>query len=81
MDRLKTCIESLRLLASQPASESNWIPLAEQRVDEYLRSGVAPRPSLERLGNAVSNASHPSEEPFWTIVREYVGSCLSKFPF
>jgi hypothetical protein len=66
--RLRMCIEALRLLADQPATEFNRAPLAERLIDEYLRAKDA---SPERLRAAI-NAE--GEDPFWITMREYVQS-------
>jgi hypothetical protein len=70
--RLRTCIELLRRLADQPASETNRLLLAERYIDEYLRAKDA---SPERLMDAI-NAE--GEDPFWITMREYVQSRLRR---
>jgi hypothetical protein len=70
--RLQTCMDALRVLADQPASELNRVPLAERLIDDYIRYSDA---SLERLMDAI-NAK--GEDPFWIIMGEYVQSRMRR---
>jgi hypothetical protein len=70
--QLRMCIEVLRVLADQPANELNRVPLAERRIDEYLRAKDG---SPERLRAAI-NAE--GEDPFWVMMREYVQSRMRR---
>ena len=82
MDRLRNCMDALRVLAGSPESEGR-MRVSEIRINEYLGPDVAAvRSLLERLGNAISIEAkeHPSEIAFWTVVQEYVGSWLSRLP-
>jgi len=68
--RLRTCIDLLRRLADQPASETNRLPLGERYIDEYLRvKGASP----EQLNDEIKAKG---EDPFWITMREYVQSRL-----
>jgi hypothetical protein len=64
------CIEALRVLADQPATEFNRVPLAERHIDEYLRAKDA---SLQLLLDAI-NAE--GGDDFWITVGEYVQSLM-----
>jgi len=71
----------LGVLAKEPETEVNRLPVAELRVNEYLRPDVvALRSSLERLSNVVSTEAEKrsGEGFFWSGVRDYVNSYLSK---
>jgi hypothetical protein len=71
-NRLRVCMDALRVLADQPASELNRMPLAERLIDDYLRHKDA---SFERLMDAI-NAK--GEDLFWITMREYVQSRLRR---
>jgi hypothetical protein len=82
MNRLRNCMDSLRVLARSPESEGR-VRVAEIRINEYLGPDVgAVRPLLEELHHAigVESEEHPSENAFWTVIQEYVGSWLSRLP-
>jgi hypothetical protein len=82
MDRLRNCMDSLRVLARSPESQGR-VRMAEIRINEYLGPDVAIlRPLLERLRDAIGIEAeeHPSEGAFWIIAQEYVGSWLSRLP-
>ena len=75
---LRDLMATLRYLARQ--SSVSRLRTAEMRINEYLGTDVpAWLSALECLRSAIESEAHPSEEPFWTVVREYVGSLLSKF--
>jgi hypothetical protein len=70
--RLRDCIDQMRILADQPASETNRLPLGERYVDEYLRvRGASP----ERL---IHEINAKGEDPFWITMREYVQSRMRR---
>jgi hypothetical protein len=71
-NRLRMCMDALRVLADHPASEINRILLGEQYINEYLRTIDA---SPERLAEAI-NAT--GEDPFWITMREYVQSRMRR---
>jgi hypothetical protein len=74
MDRLKICMEALRLLAKLPESP-NRVPLAERRINEYLQAESAtPRSSLSRLCVAIEREAEPfrGTNHFWIVVEEFV---------
>jgi hypothetical protein len=80
MDRLKMCMGALRLFAKLPESP-NRVPLAEQRINEYLRVEAAtPRGSLSRLCVAIEREAEPfrGTNHFWIIVQEFVRSRKSR---
>ena len=82
MDRLRNCMDALRVLARSPESEGR-VRVSEIRINEYLGPDVAAvRSLLERLESAISIEvkEHPSESAFWAVVHEYVGSWLSRLP-
>jgi hypothetical protein len=80
MDRLKMCMGALRLLEKLPESP-NRVPLAEQRINEYLRAESAtPRSSLSRLCAAIERKAEPfrGTNHFWIVVQEFVCSTESR---
>jgi hypothetical protein len=82
MNRLRNCMDALRVLARSPESEGR-VRVAEIRINEYLGPDVAAvRPLLEQLRHAigVETEEHPSESAFWNVVQEYVESWLLRLP-
>ena len=76
MDRLKICMDALRLLAKLPESP-NRVPLAERRINEYLQAESAtPRSSLGHLRVAIEREAEPfrGTNHFWIVVQEFVRS-------
>ena len=76
MDRLKICMDALRLAAKLPESP-NRVPLAERRINEYLQAESAtPRSSLGRLCVAIEREAEPfrGTNHFWIVVQEFVRS-------
>ena len=70
------CMGALRLLAKLPESP-NCVPLAEQRINEYLLAECAtPRSSLGRLCVAIEREAEPfrGTNHFWIVVQEFVRS-------
>jgi hypothetical protein len=81
MDRLKICMDSLRLLARQSQSDVNCVPLAELRIKEFLQAESAtPRSSLGRLCVAIEREAEPfrGSNHFWIVVQEFVRSRESR---
>ena len=80
MDHLKICVDALRLLAGQPRSP-NCVPLAEQRIKEYLRAQIdcARSASLQKLSDVINKEAeqHPGQD-FWITMQAYVQSLVSK---
>jgi hypothetical protein len=81
MDKLHKCIRELRPSAQHP-DNLNGLPLAEERVNEYLQHEVAAlRASLERLDRAIdTEAAKNVRGEDWSLIRAYVQSCLYKLP-
>ena len=76
MDKLKMCIDALRLLARHPQS-FNCVPLGEQRINEYLKAHSAvPRTALDRLIVAIDKEAEPflGTNHFWIVMQEFVYS-------
>ena len=83
MEHLEKCIEALRVLASSPLTEVNRLPVAEMRINDYVRPEIAAlRSSLERLLDACKfeAEARPTEDAFWNGVRDYLISLISKLP-
>jgi hypothetical protein len=81
MVRLQNLIKALRLMARRPRFTETWLITARRQIDNYLRSEVVPRSSLEALRDAIkieANARRPGEVVFWDGVREYVASRLNQ---
>ena len=81
MDQFRPCIDALRELATHPGDDPfNFVVLAEQRINEYLREDIgALRASLVRLNEAV-DAEAEKEGADWSAIRAYVQSCLDSLP-
>jgi hypothetical protein len=79
MDKLKICIEALRVLARQ-ANDPNAQPLAERRINEYLREEVdALTASLERISKAIdaeADRNVPGED--WGLMQDYARWCRER---
>jgi hypothetical protein len=75
MDRLKICMDALRAVAQQSA-DSNWYPLAEREIGEYLKS---PMVSLQELSSAIDREAETSQHyvSFWTTMQEFVSTLRS----
>jgi hypothetical protein len=71
MDRLRDCIDVLRVLAPQSISSANWLVLAEREVTRYLEG---PDASLQNLKLAIDREAEasPRYATFWTTVQEFV---------
>jgi hypothetical protein len=78
MDRLKTYIDALRIVAKM--RNPNRVVLIERNIDRYLKmeSGGRER-SLERLRVAIHNEEAARREgEDWSIAREYVRALLRR---
>lgn len=77
MDRLRICIEALRLLAKLPDTQGP-VRAAELRINEYLGTDAKWRSLIEPLRSAVNAeaVARPTEGPFWVTVRDYIHSRL-----
>jgi hypothetical protein len=76
MDKLQTCIGSLRVLTRQ--EDPNREVLVEKLISEFLREDVDSTllASLERIGKAIdaeANKNVLGED--WTLMRNYVEWC------
>jgi hypothetical protein len=76
MDKLQTCIGSLRVLARQ--EDPNRQVLVEKVINEFLREDVDSTvlASVERIGKAIdaeANKNVIGED--WTIMQNYVRWC------
>jgi hypothetical protein len=76
MDKLQTCIGSLRVLTRQ--QDSNRQVLIEKLINDFLRDDVSSTllASLERIGEAIdaeANKNVFGED--WTIMQNYVQWC------
>jgi hypothetical protein len=77
MDKLQTCIGSLRVLTRQE-EEPNRQELVEKLINEFLREDVDSTvlASVERIGKAIdaeANKNVIGED--WTIMQNYVQWC------
>jgi hypothetical protein len=83
MEHLQKCIEALQVLAASQLTEVNRLPVAEMRINEYVRPEIAAlRSSLERLIDAwkIEAEARPTEDAFWSTVRDYLVPLISKLP-
>jgi hypothetical protein len=76
MDKLQTCVGSLRVLTRQ--EDPNREVLVEKLINEFLREDVDSTllASLERIGDAIdaeANKNVLGED--WTLMRNYVEWC------
>jgi hypothetical protein len=79
MDRLRNCVQALRVLARQ-ANDPNARVLAERQINDFLREedGTV-LASLERIGEAIdaeANKNIPGEE--WGLIWTYVEWCRER---
>jgi hypothetical protein len=79
MDRLRTCVDILRVLAKQ-ADNPNSIFVAERRINEYVHGEIpGGRVSLERLAEAIElEEAEKRQGEDWTIAKEYIRSLLQR---
>ena len=78
MDRLKTYIDALRVLAR--TNDPNRVVLIERNIDNYLNteSGRKER-LLELLRVAINNEEADRREgEDWSMAKDYVGSLLHR---
>jgi hypothetical protein len=69
MDRLRTCMDTVRSLAQQSANPNCYL-LAEREIREYLES---PKASLQELRCAMAETSQ-HYLTFWTTMQEFVST-------
>jgi hypothetical protein len=79
MDKLKNCVDALRVLAKQ-SNDPNAQPLAERRIKEYLRREVDDlRNSLRQISRAINvEADKRVEGEDWSPIGGYVQSCRER---
>jgi len=79
MDRLRTCMDILRVLAKQ-SNNPNSIFVAERRINEYVHGEIpGGRASIERLAQAIElEEAEKRQGEDWTIMKAYVRSLLQK---
>ncbi len=79
MDKLRNCVQALRVLARHP-NEPNAQVLAERQINDFLREEVGSlSASLERVGNAIdmeANRNVLGED--WSLMQAYVDWCREK---
>jgi hypothetical protein len=71
VDRLKLCMDGLRVLALQ-SDEPSCNPFAENAVAQYLKT---PGASFQKLREAIDHEAENSQQQyveFWTKMQEYV---------
>jgi hypothetical protein len=78
LDRLRTCIDALRVLAR--SSDSDRAVLVERYIDAYLTTEtVSVASALERLRRSIRHEEvEVSEGEYWSIVKEYIRSLLHR---
>jgi hypothetical protein len=79
MDRLRTCIDALRVLARSNAPDR--AVLVERYIDAYLatETTVSVAGAIERLGKAIQyEEAERREGEDWSIAKEYVRSLLHR---
>jgi hypothetical protein len=79
MDKLKNCVDALRVLARQ-SHDPNFQLLAERRINEYLQREIDDlRTSLRQIGRAINaEADKRVEDEDWRLMGEYVQSCRDR---
>ena len=79
MDKLKNCVDALRVLARQ-SHDPNAQLLAERRINEYLQREIDDlRTSLRQIGRAINmEADKRVEDEDWRLMGEYVQSCRER---
>jgi hypothetical protein len=79
MDKLQTCIGSLRALTRQ--EDPNRQEIVEKVINEFLREDVGGTvlASLERIGNAIdAEAKKNVLGEDWTLMQNYVQWCRER---
>jgi hypothetical protein len=74
MDKLQTCVGSLRVLTRQ--EDPNRQALVEKLINEFMREDGTVLASVERLGEAIdaeANKNVIGED--WTLMQNYVRWC------
>jgi hypothetical protein len=78
MDRLKTYVDALRVLAR--TKDPNRVDLVKRNIDNYLKTETgAKERALERLRVAIHNEeAERREREDWSVARDYVRSLLRR---
>jgi len=78
MDRLRSLIEALRVLAQ--TNDPNRVILVENQINQYLKAEAGNvRVSLERLCDAIDREEAEKRRgEDWSIARDYVRSRLRR---
>jgi hypothetical protein len=68
-------MDALRAISLQSAN-SNWYPLGEREIVQYLNG---PDASLQKLNEAIDHEAETSQHdiPFWTTMQEFVSTLRS----
>ena len=79
MDKLKNCVDALRVLARQ-SHDPNAQLLAERRINEYLQREIDDlRTSLRQISRAINTeADKRVDDEDWRLMGEYVQSCRDR---
>jgi hypothetical protein len=78
MDRLETCIDTLRMVAEQ-SDNPNFILVTRRRINEFVNTEIpGGRVSIERLARAIEVAEAEKRHEDWTVAKEYVRSLLQR---
>jgi hypothetical protein len=79
MDRLETCIDTLRMVAEQ-SDNPNFIVVTKRLINEFVNAEIpGGRPSIERLAQAIEVAEAEKRQgEDWTVAKEYVCSLLQR---
>ena len=79
MERLRNCIQALRVFARR-TNDTNAQVLAERQINDFLREEVdALSASLERIGQAID--AEANKDVFgedWSVMRTYVQWCRER---
>ena len=79
MDRLETCIDTLRMVAEQ-SDNPNFIVVTRRQINEFVNAEIpGGRVSIERLARAIEVAeAEKRQDEDWTVAKEYVRSLLQR---
>jgi len=77
MDRLRTCIEALRVVAK--SNQLDPFLVIEMRINEFVRAEGGGLTPIERLLEAIElEEARNQEGEDWTIAKEYARSLLER---
>ena len=76
MDRLRTCVDALRVLAR--TDDPNRVILIERQINDYLKNEIGGKErSLARLHKAIHDQTAEERQgEDWSIATDYVRSLL-----